>query len=155
MNPQRLLAGPATMTRACCIAAALLVLAVARLEAQGGPRLTSSPFMNRTLASAAGSAAGFVGLGYLTFAVKGGPEGCDLCWEVTAAALTGSVLGAAAGAWLAGGDFKKGLGGALLGTVAGLATIGILDQIMDAEEAHIVIGYTVPQSLFTAAFSGR
>ena len=123
---------------------------------QAVPTSTSSRFISRTLLAGAGSAAGFIALGYTAFAVKGGPEGCDFCWEVAVAASVGSTLGAAGAATLAGGDMKKGLAGAALGALAGLAVIGILDEALDdPSEGVYVVSYALTQSLITAYFSGR
>ena len=125
----------------------------------GAPRTvpldTPSPFISRALLAGAGGTAGFIALGYVAFAAKGGPDGCDLCWETTVAAFVGGTLGAAGAVTLAGGDMKKGLAGAALGALAGLAVIGILDQAADPSEGVFVASYALTQSLITAYFSGR
>ena len=122
---------------------------------QGDPTRTPSSFISRTLLAGVGGTAGFIALGYVAFAAKGGPEGCDLCWETTVAAFVGSSLGAAGATTLAGGDLKKGLAGAALGAAAGLAVIGFLDQVADPGEGTFVASYALAQSLLTAYFSGR
>jgi hypothetical protein len=143
------------MTRTTLLIAALsTVLSTTPLTAQQ-PAGDSQPFITRTLAAGLGSAAGFIAAGYPAFAIKGGPDGCDFCWEVQAAALAGSVFGAAGGAALAGGDFKQGLLGAALGTVAGSLVLAMLDQAGDPSEATFVISYALTQSLVTGYFSGR
>ena len=51
---------------------------------------------------------------------------------------------------------KKGLAGAALGSLAGLAVIAILHETLDdPNEGVYVVSYALTQSLITAYFSGR
>lgn len=135
--------------------ALLFVPSASVAEAPVPPPPAAGPFVQRAVLATAGSAAGFLALGYTAYTLKGGADGCDICWEYTAAGVAGGILGAAAATTLVGGNFREGLKGSLLGAAAGAALVGILDQVADPDENAMVLAVALPHSVLTALFSGR
>lgn len=123
-------------------------------QAAPDPGTQVGPFGQRLVLATVGAFGGAVVAGYGTWALKGGEDGCDLCWEATAATVVGGIVGGAMATRFAGTSMRRALIGSLVGAAAGAAVVGILDGVADPDETALTLSFVVPYGLITAWLSG-
>lgn len=114
---------------------------------------TAGRFMERSLLAAGGAFVGLVGGAYGAWALSGGSDDCDLCWQAGLVSAVGGILGGALATTLADGEMPRALVGSVVGAAAGSLVLAVLDQSVDLDSGAMTVSFAIPYSLITGYLS--